>query len=182
MEKQKKLWQLFLFSALSFILSAGIMAIAFAKNDIHPFGNEQILVVDLWHQYYPFFRVVREKLLTGGSFLYSWENGMGTNFLSLISYYAMSPINWISVFFSEENARDALTLILVLKIGFAGGFFSWFLGYTFNRKDISVVPFGILFALCSYTLGYYWNVMWFDTIALFPLVRVGNECRSRWSP
>lgn len=173
MEKQKKLWQLFLFSALSFILSAGIMAIAFAKNDIHPFGNEQILVVDLWHQYYPFFRVVREKLLTGGSFLYSWENGMGTNFLSLISYYAMSPLNWISVFFSEENARDALTLILVLKIGFAGGFFSWFLGYTFNRKDISVVPFGILFALCSYTLGYYWNVMWFDTIALFPLVMTG---------
>ncbi len=173
MEKQKKSWQLLLFSALSFIISGGIMAFAFAKHDIHPFGDRQILVVDLWHQYYPFFRVVREKLLDGGSFLYSWENGMGTNFLSLISYYAMSPLNWISVFFSEENARDALTLILVLKIGFAGGFFSYFLGYTFNRKDISVVPFGILFALCSYTLGYYWNVMWFDTIALFPLVMTG---------
>jgi len=173
MEKQKKSWQLLLFSALSFIISGGIMAFVFARHDVHPFGDRQILVVDLWHQYYPFFRVVREKLLDGGSFLYSWENGMGTNFLSLISYYAMSPLNWISVFFSEENARDALTLILVLKIGFAGGFFSYFLGYTFNRKDISVVPFGILFALCSYTLGYYWNVMWFDTIALFPLVMTG---------
>lgn len=173
MEKQKNLWQILLFSALSFIISAVIMTIAFAENEVHPFGNRQMLVVDLWHQYYPFFRVVREKLLTGGSFLYSWENGMGTNFLSLISYYAMSPLNWISVFFSEENARDALTLILVLKIGFAGGFFSYFLGYTFNRKDISITVFGILFALCSYTLGYYWNVMWFDTIALFPLVMTG---------
>jgi len=173
MDKQKKSWQLLIFSALSFIISAGIMTLAFAKHDIHPFGNKQILVVDLWHQYYPFFRVVREKLLTGGSFLYSWENGMGTNFLSLISYYAMSPLNWISVFFTEENARDALTLALVLKIGFAGGFFSYFLGYAFKRKDISITIFGILFALCSYTLGYYWNVMWFDTIALFPLVMTG---------
>lgn len=173
MEKQKSLWKILLFSALSFIISAVIMTIAFAKNGVHPFGNQQILVVDLWHQYYPFFRVVREKLLTGGSFLYSWENGMGTNFLSLISYYAMSPLNWLSVFFSEENARDALTLILVLKIGFAGAFFSCFLGYTFKRNDISITVFGILFAFCSYTLGYYWNVMWFDTIALFPLVMTG---------
>lgn len=173
MEKQKGLWKIFIFSALSFIISGTVMAVAFAKSGVHPFGNQQILVVDLWHQYYPFFRVLREKLLTGGSFLYSWENGMGTNFLSLISYYAMSPLNWISVFFSDENARDALTFILVLKIGFAGGFFSYFLGYTFGRKDISITAFGILFALCSYTLGYYWNVMWFDTIALFPLVMTG---------
>ena len=74
-------------------------------------GNNQMLVVDLWHQYYPFFRVVREKLLTGGSFLYSWSTGLGTNFLSLISYYAASPLNWTSVFFSEDSTRDALTYI-----------------------------------------------------------------------
>lgn len=173
MDKPKKSWQLFLFAALSFITSAGIMAVAFAVNDVHPFGDKQILVVDLWHQYYPFFKVVREKLMTGGSFLYSWENGMGTNFLSLISYYAASPLNILSVLFDENHVRDALTFILLLKIGFSGAFFSYFLGYTFNRKDVSVTIFGILFALCSYTLGYYWNVMWFDTIALFPLVMTG---------
>ena len=69
---------------LSFLIPAEIMMLAFAANGIHPFGDRQMLVVDLWHQYFPFFRVVREKLLTGGSFLYSWQNGLGTNFLSLI--------------------------------------------------------------------------------------------------
>ncbi|MDE6538563.1 MAG: YfhO family protein [Ruminococcus sp.] len=166
---------------LSFIIPAVIMLYAFSWNKIHPFGDRQMLVVDLWHQYYPFFRVVREKLINGDSFLYSWKNGMGTNFLSLISYYACSPLNWLSVFFSDENVRDALTYILIAKIGFSGAFFSCFLRYTYKQKNFSVCMFSTMFALCSYMLGYYWNVMWFDTIALFPLVMTGVVaiCRER---
>lgn len=162
-----------LYFLLSFLIPFAIMLFAFGSYGVHPFGNKQILVVDLWHQYYPFFRVVREKLTEGGSFLYSWENGMGTNFLSLISYYAASPLNWISVFFDKDHVRDALTFILAAKIGFSGAFFSSFLRYTFRRKDFSICVFPVIYALSSYTLGYYWNVMWFDTIALFPLVMLG---------
>ncbi|MDE6034423.1 MAG: YfhO family protein [Ruminococcus sp.] len=158
---------------LSFMIPSGIMLYAFYYIKIHPFGDRQMLVVDLWHQYYPFFRVEREKLMNGDSFLYSWQNGMGTNFLSLISYYASSPLNWLSVFFSDDNVRDALTYILIAKIGFSGAFFSCFLRYTYRQKNFSVCMFSTMFALCSYMLGYYWNVMWFDTIALFPLVMTG---------
>ncbi|MCM1505631.1 MAG: YfhO family protein [Ruminococcus flavefaciens] len=166
---------------ISFIVPAGIMLYAFAQSSIHPFGDRQMLVVDLWHQYYPFFRVVREKLMNGGSFLYSWQNGMGTNFLSLISYYSASPLNWLSVFFDGEHVRDALTYILIAKIGFSGAFCSCFLRYTYRQKNFSVCMFSTMFALCSYVLGYYWNVMWFDTIALFPLVMTGVVaiCRER---
>lgn len=162
-----------LYLLLSFLIPFSILLYAFGVHGIHPFGDRQILVVDLWHQYYPFFRVVREKLMTGGSFLYSWENGLGTNFLSLISYYAASPLNWLSVFFGDGYVRDALTFILAVKIGFAGAFFSAFLRYTYKRNDFSICMFSVMYALCSYTLGYYWNVMWFDTIALFPLVMLG---------
>lgn len=162
-----------LYFLISFLIPSIIMLLAFKGESIHPFGNRQMLVVDLWHQYFPFFRVVREKLLEGGSFLYSWQNGMGTDFLSLISYYAASPLNWISAFFSEDSVRDAMTYILIAKIGFCGAFFSCFLRYTFKRKDFSICIFSAMFALCSYMLGYYWNVMWFDTIALFPLVMLG---------
>lgn len=162
-----------LYFLISFFVSAGIMLYAFKKNDMHPYGDRQMLVVDLWHQYYPFFRVVREKLVTGGSFMYSWQNGLGTNFLSLIAYYAASPLNWISVFFDSAHVRDAMMFILCAKIGFAGAFFSSFLRYTYKRKDCSICVFSVMYALSSYTLGYYWNVMWFDTIALFPLVMLG---------
>ncbi len=162
-----------LYFLLSFLIPFSIMLYAFGQYGVHPFGDRQILVVDLWHQYYPFFRVLREKLTTGGSLLYSWENGLGTNFLSLISYYAASPLNLLSVLFSEGSERDVLTFILAAKIGFAGAFFSTFLRYTYKRKDFSICMFSVMYALCSYTLGYYWNVMWFDTVALFPLVMMG---------
>ena len=172
-----------LYFALSFLIPFIVMIAAFHNENIRVLwfddgklqetGNRQMLVVDLWHQYYPFFRVVREKLATGGSFLYSWQNGMGTNFLSLISYYAASPLNWLSVFFDNDHLREAMTYFLAAKIGFCGAFFSCFLGYTYKRRDLSIVPFSVMFALCSYMLGYYWNVMWFDTIALFPLVMLG---------
>ena len=172
-----------LYFLISFAVSAGIMAFAMANYGMHPFGKKQMLVVDCWHQYYPFFRVVREKLLTGGSFMFSWENGLGSNFLSLISYYAMSPLNWIAIFFDENNIRHAFTVILILKIGFAGGFFQRFLRYTFNRNDFSTCIFSVMYSLSAFTLGYYWNAMWFDTIALFPLVMLGivKICREgRW--
>ena len=99
--RKGKFYQIFcekgvVYLLLSFMIPFSIMLYAFGVFGIHPFGDRQILVVDLWHQYYPFFRVVHEKLATGGSFMYSWENGLGTNFLSLISYYAASPLNWIS--------------------------------------------------------------------------------------
>ena len=180
-----------LYFFLSFIIPFVIMLIAFHRNDIHMLwftdgkwqetGDQQFLVVDLWHQYFPFFRVLREKLLTGGSFLYSWQNGMGTNFLALIAYYAASPLNWLSIFFDEAHTREALMYFLAAKIGFCGAFFSCFLRYTFRRKDLSIVGFSLMYALCSYMLGYYWNVMWFDTIALFPLVMLGvvAMCREK---
>lgn len=158
---------------VSFFIPFFIMLCAFAYFGVHPFGQRQMLVVDLWHQYFPFFRVVREKLAEGGSFMYSWENGLGTNFLSLISYYAASPLNWIAVLFDESRARDVLMFLLCAKSGFCSAFFSCFLRYTYKRKDMSVCMFSSMFALSSYFLGYYWNVMWFDTIALFPLVMLG---------
>lgn len=178
-----------LYFLLSFFIPFIIMLIAFQKEGIHMLwftdgkfkesGDNQFLVVDLWHQYFPFFRVLREKLLTGGSLLYSWQNGIGTNFLSLISYYAASPLNWISVFFDEAHLREGLMYILAAKIGFCGAFFSCFLRYTYKRRDLSIVIFSVIFALCSYSLGYYWNVMWFDTIALFPLVMLGVTAMCR---
>lgn len=172
-----------LYFIVSFAVPFIIMSYAFSQFNIHPFGDgsRQMLVVDLWHQYFPFFRVVHQKLTSHGSFLYSWQNGAGTNFLGLIAYYCASPLNLVSVFFGEDKLRDVLTVILISKIGFAGAFFSCFLRYTYKRNDFSVCIFSSMFALCSYMLGYYWNVMWFDTVALFPLVMTGVVaiCRER---
>ncbi len=167
-KRETHLWEI-----LSFVLPFVLMLIGFAVSKMHPFGDRQFLVTDLWHQYYPFFQTLAEKLKEGGSLLYSWRSGMGTNFLSLMAYYAASPLNLLSILAPAEYLREAMTIILMLKFSFAGLFFCRMLRYVFGKNDMSTCMFAVMYALCSYMVGYYWNTIWIDTVALLPLVMHG---------
>ena len=39
---------------LAFMIPAFLMALAFVLSRFYPFGNKMIMVIDSWHQYYPF--------------------------------------------------------------------------------------------------------------------------------
>ena len=62
---------------------------------------------------------------------------------------------------------------VIIKIACAGMFFAIFLRSTYHRNDISITIFSVLYALCAYSLGYYWCVMWLDCVALLPLIILG---------
>lgn len=162
------------FVLLAFLLPFLFMFVAFAIKGVSPFGSNQILVTDLWHQYYPFLVDFQYKLHTGGSLLWTWKTGAGTNFIALMSYYLCSPLNFLSVFIPSSWLREFLYVITCVKIGCAGAFFAIFLRTTFKRNDISIAIFGMMYALCSFIMGYYWCVIWLDTIALLPLVICGE--------
>ena len=159
---------------LAFFVPFILMFIAFALAKVHPFGDNQILATDLWHQYYPFLVDYHSKLTGGGSLLWTWKSGGGTNYPALLAYYAASPLNLLSVFFPAEALRDFVYYITCVKIGLAGLFFALFLRITFKRRDASIAAFGIMYALCAFVMGYYWNIIWLDTIALLPLVVAGT--------
>lgn len=164
----KNVW-LFVAFFVPFLLMYG----CFAYFKIAPFGDQQILVTDLWHQYYPFLVDFQDKLQNGGSLFWTWKSGGGTNYLALMAYYLASPLNFLSVFVPAEYLREFLAIITAMKVGFAGLFFAHFLRITFKRRDISIAAFSIMYALCSFIMGYYWNVIWLDTVALLPLVVAG---------
>lgn len=159
---------------LAFFIPFALMYTCFAIMKVSPFGNNQILVTDLWHQYYPFLVDFQSKLKEGGSLLWTWKSGCGTNYLALMSYYLASPLNFLSVLVPTSFLREFLAIIVCAKIGFAGLFFSLFLKITFKIRDASITAFGIMYALCSFILGYYWNIIWLDTVALLPLVIAGT--------
>ena len=123
---------------LSFLIPMVLMGIGFLLQKVHPFGDRQILVVDCWHQYYPFFQQLHEKLRHGGSLLFTWDSGLGSNFLPILSYYAASPLNLLAALVPDSLLREAFTVNLLLKIGCAGGFFALFLKGTFRRNDLSL--------------------------------------------
>lgn len=157
----------------AFVIPVAAMIVAFAVQGIYPFGDRQALAHDMWHQYYPFFVDFRRKLLDGSSVIYSQTSGMGGSYLGMYAYYLASPLNFLSALIPENFLLDFYTLLLLFKIGLAGFTFAVFLRRTFHQRDLSVVPFSVGYALCSFIMGYYWNTMWLDAIVLLPLVTSG---------
>ena len=139
-----------------------------------PFGQYSMLYSDNYHQYYPFYKAFREALLSGDSLLYSWDVGMGLDYLGLISYYLASPLNLLSVLIPESWTLNAFSLLVPIKLGVASLFFAIFLKNLFHKNDISLPLFGTFYAMCAWALGYQWNLMWLDTFALLPLMALGT--------
>ena len=63
-------------------IPAGIMLILFVACGIYPFGDRSFLYMDMYHQYMPFFSEFMEKVKAGENLYYSWNLGVGSNFLA----------------------------------------------------------------------------------------------------
>ena len=160
--------------ALAFAFPCAGMLFVMLISQYEPFGKYSMLYSDMFHQYYPFFVAFRDALRSGESLLHSWSVGLGMDYLGLISYYLASPLNLLSVLVPEIWLLEYFSLLVPLKLGFAGLFFAIFLKNMFEREDLSIAVFGTFYALCAWALGYQWNVMWLDTFALLPLVALGT--------
>ncbi len=160
--------------ALAFGIPVVGMLFVMLVSQYAPFGKYSMLYSDMYHQYYPFFVAFRKALLSGESLLYSWNVGMGMDYLGLISYYLASPLNLLSVLVPEGWLLEFFSLLMPVKLGLAGLFFAIFLKKLFGKDDLSISLFGALYALCAWALGFQWNIMWLDTFALLPLVALGT--------
>lgn len=162
----------------AFCLPVILMLLAFLVMGIYPAGENQIAVIDMYHQYVPFLGELQSKLQSGGSLFYTWNGAGGSNFWNLLAYYGASPLNLILVLFPKKFLMEGVTLILLLKIGLTGSTMAVYLRAIVWEKDkrsadISLVGFATLYALCSYVMAYYWCIMWMDAVALLPLCILG---------
>ncbi|MBQ7265565.1 MAG: YfhO family protein [Firmicutes bacterium] len=163
------------FIIISFLIAAAIMLFSYMLRGVFPFGKNIVLKVDLYHQYAPFHEELRSRIFAGKSLFYSWEGGLGKEFFTQMAYYTASPISILILTFTQGALPEALALFILIKIAFCSAFFSFYLKKRFDRNDISIVIFGLFYAFTAYLTGYYWNVMWLDAVALFPVVAMGIE-------
>lgn len=175
-QQVKDIWNKYYIYILSTGIPALIMLGVWIIGEIGP-GGRSLIMVDGLHQYMPFFSDYYEKLKTGGSLFYSFQEGMGTNFLSLWAYYLASPLNLLILLFPKAQLNTAVSLIVSLKIVLCG----WTFAYAaLHRSGVKyrhpgVIPLAIAYAMSNFVVGYYWNVMWMDCIFIFPLIILGFD-------
>lgn len=158
---------------ITFILAFTIMMGAFAVNQMYPFGDKQILVIDAWHQYYPFLSEFQDKLQSGGSLFYDHNIGLGVNFWLMSAYYTNSPLNFLSILWPSSLLTEFMMVMTAIKVALAATFMAALIRYLYKKSDIYVPIFGLLYAFSTFFMGYYWCIMWLDSVALLPLIVLG---------
>ena len=157
----------------AFLLPVTLVILAFSITGIYPFGDNQIAVIDMYHQYVPFLSELQYKLQEGGSLFYTWNGAGGSNFWNLMAYYGASPLNLLLALFPKKFIMEGVTAILLIKIGLSGSFMAIYLKALDKTRDAAVIAFATFYALNSYVMAYYWCIMWMDAVMLLPLCILG---------
>lgn len=160
---------------LACLCTIGVMMLVYYCYDLFPFGETTILRMDLYHQYGPLFAEFYDRVTNLKSFLYSWQTGLGSPFLGNYFNYLSSPTSIIMLLLGHENMPEAIAGMIITKAALAAASFTYYLKKSQGRHDYTTAAFGILYAMCGYFIAYYWNVMWIDAMAYFPLVILGIE-------
>ncbi|MDE6518064.1 MAG: YfhO family protein, partial [Acetatifactor sp.] len=156
-------------------IPAVIMLAIFFLKSVFPFGNRSFLYMDMYHQYMPFFSEFYNKLREGGSMAYSWNVGIGSNFLALYVYYLACPLHFLGALVPKAYIMEFLSYLVVCKVGLCGLTACLYLQRRFRTRSFSCVLFSCFYALSGFMAAYNWNIMWLDPVILLPLVLLGLE-------
>lgn len=154
----------------AFMIPFVVMLAGCIGSGIYPFGNGTFLRNDLYHQYMPFFQALYDKIWQGEGLSYSFELGAGAGFAALYGYYLASPVNWLVLLCPRPLIIEFITLLILVKVGFSGVSFAYYLEKHFGKKNMGMLFFSSAYALSGFMAAYQWNIMWLDVVALAPLV------------
>ena len=140
----------------------------------NPFGERTSLTVDLYHQYCPFLVAFRDKIWGGESLLYSWNDGLGQEYLAAFANYSSSPLNIFALFFTAKTMPIFIEFSTCLRAGLSSVFMMMFLSANDNKRiDNITVVFSSSYALCGWFISLFWNIMWCDAVVMLPLIMLG---------
>ena len=148
-----------------------LLLIIYGLKGIFPFGDKTIIQADLGQSYVPVFYNIHDILRNSGSFLWSFNLGIGSNFYgSFVLNALLSPFTLIFGLINRSQIINYVNILLILKIAIM----SLTAIYTFKKiykktKEEWFYIFGLLYALSGYVLLSYHNIVWFDSLIIFPL-------------
>ena len=164
---------------MPFIIIMIIMTVVFVVQKIAPFGKNTITIIDSLHQYIPFYSEYMDKLKHEGSLFYTWNIALGSNFMSLSSYYLSSPFNYLLLLFKKEHIVAGACIIIALKVALSGTTMAYYLAHKNSKRHVDknfiIIAISVCYGLNNYMIGYNWCTMWMDVIMIFPLIMLGFE-------
>lgn len=175
----------YLAHTMSFVIPFAIILGICMGIGVYPFGDQSLLHMDAYHQYGPFFMDFARNIKEGKSLMYTWNLGLGSDYVSLYAYYLASPLNWLLFFIPVKYVIEFMDLTIVLKMALCGFTFFLYLKDHFHlvgkdnrlhqRTVLPALACSTAYALCGFVAAYSWDIMWMDSVALAPLIFLGID-------
>lgn len=159
---------------LSFFIPLIIFFITSTLAGYIPIFKEVFQVYDARHQYPGLYMELINRINAGNIF-YSFNGGLGFNFIGTLTYYLMSPLNILLFFFKNYSITYFFMLIIYLRVGLSGLTMSIYLSSQENNNKKWTIIFSTIFALSGFLVNYYYNFMWIDSIIMLPLIMLGID-------
>lgn len=139
-------------------------------------GNlNSLFISDLREQYLFLFDYLKQVLNGEKSFFYSYSVGLGQGMIGTYAYYLASPLNLLLFFVPEIYLMNFISILILMKIGLSGLNMFIYLEKSNNNEYYINIMFSLCYALMSFNLMYYFNIMWLDAIYLTPLIILGID-------
>lgn len=151
---------------------AGLMF--FRAREVYPFGENSILSVDLWGQYFPMYRQFAETFSFSDA-MYSWDGALGFNNFVQSAFYCRSL--WLLPFKLVPISQSVIYVnyISIIRLGLSAVTCLLFLEYKFQKRSPLLMAVSVSYGLCAYAMAFIMQFMWSDLIVFAPLVLLGLE-------
>ena len=151
---------------IAFGLTAASLTVFAIMAGVAPFGNQSLLAIDLYGQYYP---MMAEKLSDFFG-VWSWHGGLGFSAVAQSAYYTNSIFLLLLLPFKGYARLAAMDIMIFLKLALASAACAYYLGKKFERNDVLAGILGAAYGLGAYTLAFISQPMWLDVVLLLPLI------------
>lgn len=157
------------------IVTIIILLVLFIGKKIFPFGDNTLIYGDMYDQITAFLYHFYDSFYNNKSLLVDFTTSGGINFVGIMAYYILSPVNLIILFFKREEIYLAISIVIALKILLSSLTSLYAIRYLFKEKlsFLLAVILAISYAFSGYMLLMYQITPWMDTMYLFPLIVVG---------
>lgn len=154
------------------IIIIAIFIITLIITKTSPFGNNILGKSESISQYKPMLYNFITTIKNGVLETYSFNNGLGNPFIFNFTYYLISPLNLIGIFF--KNGDTMYLSIIIIKIIFTSILTTYY-AKKHNCSDYTSFIATISYVYSGWFLAYYYNITWLDTFMIFPLFQYGLE-------
>lgn len=155
---------------VAFLLPLVLLFSVFAVNKVGIGFDRNILVEDLYHQYYPLLVYVKNGIFNFNTYMYSFNNGLGGGMFGAITYFVFSPIYLLSILFKSIDLVNFIYLVILFKLSLCGFTMYFYLRNHFKDRKMVYLFFSLIYALSGYMIIFYYNILWLTALYMLPLI------------